>query len=125
MLKPFQRESFVVVAPLQLMERSIKKMGKSADKLQKHLDVSLGEIKRLDFIISQFLGHTPHAATASARERQRIDRGNRTLSEARTRSKQDQDQAGAAFRSALHAAGREPDEAGVPQPDPQRRAGHE
>ena len=40
---------------LQLMERSIKKMGKGADKLQKHLDVSLGEIKRLDFIISQFL----------------------------------------------------------------------
>ena len=40
---------------LQLMERSLKKMGKVADKLQKHLDVSLGEIKRLDFIISQFL----------------------------------------------------------------------
>jgi PAS domain S-box-containing protein len=40
---------------LQLMERSIKKMGKGAEKLQKHLDVSLGEIKRLDFIISQFL----------------------------------------------------------------------
>ncbi len=40
---------------LQLMERSLKKMGKGADKLQKHLDVSLGEIKRLDFIISQFL----------------------------------------------------------------------
>jgi len=40
---------------LQLMERSLKKVGKGADKLQKHLDVSLGEIKRLDFIISQFL----------------------------------------------------------------------
>ncbi len=40
---------------LQLMERAIKKMGKSGGKLQKHLDVSLGEIKRLDFIISQFL----------------------------------------------------------------------
>ena len=40
---------------LQLMERQIKKMGKSADKLQKPLDVALGEIKRLDFIISQFL----------------------------------------------------------------------
>ena len=40
---------------LQLMERALKKMGKGGDKLQKHLDVSLGEIKRLDFIISQFL----------------------------------------------------------------------
>ena len=40
---------------LQLMERAIKKMGKSADKLQKHLDVASGEIKRLDLIITQFL----------------------------------------------------------------------
>lgn len=40
---------------LQLMERSLKKLGKGADKLQKHLDVSLGEIQRLDFIINQFL----------------------------------------------------------------------
>jgi signal transduction histidine kinase len=30
-------------------------MGKGADKLQKSLDVAVGEIKRLDFIISQFL----------------------------------------------------------------------
>jgi PAS domain S-box-containing protein len=40
---------------LQLMERQLKKMGKGADKLQKSLDVAVGEIKRLDFIISQFL----------------------------------------------------------------------
>ena len=40
---------------LQLMERAIKKMGKGGEKLQKHLDVSLGEIQRLDFIINQFL----------------------------------------------------------------------
>ncbi len=40
---------------LQLMERAIKKMGKGAEKLQKHLDVSIGEIQRLDFIINQFL----------------------------------------------------------------------
>lgn len=40
---------------LQLMERAVKKMGKGADKLQKHLDISLSEIKRLDFIITQFL----------------------------------------------------------------------
>lgn len=40
---------------LQLMERALKKMGKGSDKLQKHLDVASGEIKRLDLIISQFL----------------------------------------------------------------------
>lgn len=40
---------------LQLMQRSLKKMGKSGDKMTKHVDVALGEIKRLDFIISQFL----------------------------------------------------------------------
>ncbi|MDB6140461.1 MAG: ntrB [Verrucomicrobiaceae bacterium] len=40
---------------LQLMERALKKMGKGGDKLQKHLDVSIGEIQRLDFIINQFL----------------------------------------------------------------------
>jgi two-component system, sporulation sensor kinase E len=40
---------------LQLMERALKKIGKGADKLQKHLDVANGEIKRLDMIISQFL----------------------------------------------------------------------
>ena len=40
---------------LQLMDRALKKMGKSAAKLQKHLDVSIGEIQRLDFIINQFL----------------------------------------------------------------------
>lgn len=40
---------------LQLMDRALKKMGKGAAKLQKHLDVSIGEIQRLDFIINQFL----------------------------------------------------------------------
>ena len=40
---------------LQLMERQLKKLGKSGDKLQKPLEVAQGEIKRLDFIISQFL----------------------------------------------------------------------
>lgn len=40
---------------LQLMQRSLKKMGKGADKVTKHADVALGEIKRLDFIITQFL----------------------------------------------------------------------
>ena len=40
---------------LQLMERSLKKMGKSAEKMQKHLDVANDEIRRLDLIISQFL----------------------------------------------------------------------
>ena len=40
---------------LQLLERRIRKMGAAGAKLQEHLDVALGEIKRLDFIISQFL----------------------------------------------------------------------
>lgn len=40
---------------LQLMERALKKMGKGGDKLQKHLEVASGEIKRLDLIITQFL----------------------------------------------------------------------
>jgi PAS domain S-box-containing protein len=40
---------------LQLMERALKKMGKGGDKLQKHLEVANGEIKRLDQIITQFL----------------------------------------------------------------------
>lgn len=40
---------------LQLLERRLKKLGKSGEKLLDHLDVATGEIKRLDFIISQFL----------------------------------------------------------------------
>jgi two-component system, sporulation sensor kinase E len=40
---------------LQLLERQVKRMPKGGDKLQKHLDIAVGEIKRLDFIISQFL----------------------------------------------------------------------
>lgn len=40
---------------LQLLERRLKKLGKSGDKLLDHLEVATGEIKRLDFIISQFL----------------------------------------------------------------------
>lgn len=57
---------------LQLMERQLKKMGKGADKLQKPLDVALGEIKRLDFIISQFLAAIrpthPHLLRANLNE---------------------------------------------------------
>ena len=40
---------------LQLLERRLKKMGKSSDPLREHLDVATGEIKRMDRIISQFL----------------------------------------------------------------------
>jgi PAS domain S-box-containing protein len=40
---------------LQLLERRLRKMGAAGAKLQEHLDVALSEIKRLDFIISQFL----------------------------------------------------------------------
>ena len=40
---------------LQLLERKMRKMGASGAKLQEHLDVALGEIKRLDLIIGQFL----------------------------------------------------------------------
>jgi signal transduction histidine kinase len=40
---------------LQLLGRKLKKMGAVGAQLQEHLDVALGEIKRLDFIITQFL----------------------------------------------------------------------
>jgi PAS domain S-box-containing protein len=40
---------------LQLLERRLKKMGKSGEPMREHLDVATGEIKRMDGIISQFL----------------------------------------------------------------------
>lgn len=40
---------------LQLLERRLKKMGAQGEALREHLDVATGEIKRLDFIIGQFL----------------------------------------------------------------------
>lgn len=40
---------------LQLLERRLKKMGKSGEALREHLDVATSEIKRMDGIISQFL----------------------------------------------------------------------
>lgn len=40
---------------LQLLERRIRKLGKQGEPLREHLDVATGEIKRLDFIIEQFL----------------------------------------------------------------------
>lgn len=40
---------------LQLLERRLKKMGAKGESLREHLDVATGEIKRLDFIIGQFL----------------------------------------------------------------------
>ncbi len=40
---------------LQLLERRLRKLGPKADGMKEHLDVATGEIKRLDFIISQFL----------------------------------------------------------------------
>lgn len=40
---------------LQLMERRLKKMGAKGEALKEHLEVATGEIKRLDFIIGQFL----------------------------------------------------------------------
>ncbi|MGV3658663.1 MAG: two-component system sensor histidine kinase NtrB [Prosthecobacter sp.] len=40
---------------LQLLERRVKKMGAKGESLREHLDVATGEIKRLDFIIGQFL----------------------------------------------------------------------
>lgn len=40
---------------LQLLERRLKKMGKTGEPLREHLDVATGEIKRMDGIISQFL----------------------------------------------------------------------
>jgi PAS domain S-box-containing protein len=40
---------------LQLLERRMKKLGKSGDSLREHLDIATGEIKRMDTIISQFL----------------------------------------------------------------------
>ncbi len=40
---------------LQLLERRLKKMGAKGDSLREHLDVATGEIRRLDFIIGQFL----------------------------------------------------------------------
>lgn len=40
---------------LQLLDRRLRKMGAKAEPLREHLDVATGEIKRLDFIIGQFL----------------------------------------------------------------------
>jgi PAS domain S-box-containing protein len=40
---------------LQLLERRLKKLGKSGELMREHLDVATGEIKRMDGIISQFL----------------------------------------------------------------------
>lgn len=40
---------------LQLLERRIRKLGKQGEGLREHLDVATSEIKRLDFIIGQFL----------------------------------------------------------------------
>ena len=40
---------------LQLLDRRIRKLGKQGESLREHLDVATGEIKRLDFIIGQFL----------------------------------------------------------------------
>lgn len=40
---------------LQLLERRLKKMGKTGEPLREHLDVATSEIKRMDGIISQFL----------------------------------------------------------------------
>lgn len=40
---------------LQLLERRLRKMGKTGEPLREHLDVATGEIKRMDGIISQFL----------------------------------------------------------------------
>lgn len=40
---------------LQLLERRLRKMGAKGDALRDHLEVATTEIKRLDFIIGQFL----------------------------------------------------------------------
>lgn len=40
---------------LQLLERRLRKMGAKGDGLREHLEVATTEIKRLDFIIGQFL----------------------------------------------------------------------
>ena len=40
---------------LQLLERRIRKIGRPAEGLKEHLSVAMSEIKRLDFIIGQFL----------------------------------------------------------------------
>lgn len=40
---------------LQLLERRLRKMGTKGDGLREHLEVATSEIKRLDFIIGQFL----------------------------------------------------------------------
>ena len=40
---------------LQLLDRRLRKMGAKAEPLREHLDIATGEIKRLDFIIGQFL----------------------------------------------------------------------
>ena len=40
---------------LQLLERRIRKIGRPAEGLKEHLGVAMSEIKRLDFIIGQFL----------------------------------------------------------------------
>lgn len=40
---------------LQLLDRRIRKMGPAGEKLHEHLKVAADEIKRLDFIIAQFL----------------------------------------------------------------------
>lgn len=40
---------------LQLLERRLRKMGKTGEPLREHLDVATGEIKRMDGIIGQFL----------------------------------------------------------------------
>lgn len=40
---------------LQLLERRLRKMGKTGEPLREHLDIATGEIKRMDGIISQFL----------------------------------------------------------------------
>lgn len=40
---------------LQLLERRLRKLGAKGAALREHLDIASGEIKRLDFIIGQFL----------------------------------------------------------------------
>lgn len=40
---------------LQLLERRLRKVGGQSEGVREHLDIAMGEIRRLDFIIGQFL----------------------------------------------------------------------
>ncbi len=105
---------------LQLLEKRLRKHAPELyeQELKELIDISAGEVKRLDFIVDQFLSAIrPSLLKLEPRECELADRGVGEILGAGVGGFGHRHEAGAAFRSADPAAGRQSDEAGVLQPD--------